>query len=83
MLKRWAAAAAEWTISAVSAFFRALGFRACRYEPTCSVYARQAYRECGFWEATRLSAGRLLSCHPWSPGGHAPLVRLRETRKKS
>ena len=41
----------------------------CRFYPSCSAYALQAYRELGFWTATWLSLRRLLRCHPFHPGG--------------
>jgi uncharacterized protein len=47
--------------------------RACRFEPTCSVYAREAIERYGFWHGARLAAGRLLRCHPFRPGGFDPV----------
>jgi uncharacterized protein len=43
--------------------------RACRFTPTCSEYARLALLKHGFWRGSLLSAGRLLRCHPFHPGG--------------
>ena len=45
----------------------------CRFTPTCSVYAAQAFQKYGFWKALKLSLLRILRCHPWHPGGHDPL----------
>lgn len=47
--------------------------RACRFEPTCSVYAREAFARYGFLRGARLSAGRLLRCQPFRPGGFDPV----------
>ncbi len=47
--------------------------RACRYEPTCSVYAREAIERYGFWRGTRLAVARLARCHPFRPGGFDPV----------
>ena len=47
--------------------------RACRFEPTCSVYAREAIERYGFLRGARLAAGRLLRCHPFRPGGFDPV----------
>ena len=46
----------------------------CKYYPTCSVYALEAYRKHGVIKGTVLSAWRLLRCNPWSLGGvdHVP-----------
>lgn len=57
----------------VSLFFRALGWRACRFHPTCSEYAVVALGRFGTFEALRLAAGRLLRCHPFCAGGFDPL----------
>ncbi len=46
---------------------------ACRFEPTCSLYALEALRQHGALTGSRLSAGRLLRCHPWCAGGHDPV----------
>lgn len=46
--------------------------RACRFEPTCSVYARDAIVRHGLWTGGRLAALRLLRCHPFHRGGVDP-----------
>ena len=46
---------------------------ACRFEPTCSLYALEALRQHGALTGSRLSASRLLRCHPWCAGGHDPV----------
>lgn len=46
---------------------------ACRFEPTCSVYAWEAIERHGFLRGVRLSLGRLLRCHPFRPGGFDPV----------
>ena len=46
----------------------------CKYYPTCSSYALEAYKKHGVFAGTLLSAWRLLRCNPWSCGGvdHVP-----------
>ena len=39
---------------------------ACRYQPTCSVYAKQAIEKFGIFTGLQLSIGRFLRCHPFS-----------------
>lgn len=46
---------------------------ACRFVPSCSQYAEQAFIEHGFFRGLRYAIGRLLRCHPWHPGGHDPI----------
>ena len=46
---------------------------ACRFSPTCSLYAIEALERHGAWRGGRLSAWRLLRCGPWCAGGHDPV----------
>jgi putative membrane protein insertion efficiency factor len=46
---------------------------ACRFEPSCSVYAMEAFTRYGFAKGFWLSAKRLLRCHPFHPGGYDPV----------
>jgi putative membrane protein insertion efficiency factor len=41
----------------------------CRYHPSCSAYALEAYRDFGFVRGTVLAGWRVLRCNPWSHGG--------------
>jgi len=45
----------------------------CRFEPTCSEYARQALRKYGLWKGGLLALRRLMRCHPYSSGGYDPV----------
>jgi uncharacterized protein len=46
---------------------------ACRFTPSCSVYAMEAYSRYGFWKGSRLTIWRLLRCNPFCPGGYDPV----------
>ena len=68
--------AARLLLLAVSAYRLLLspllgGF--CRFEPTCSRYAEQALMRHGALRGLRLTAGRLMRCQPFHPGGFDPV----------
>lgn len=46
---------------------------ACRFEPTCSVYARDAIERHGLMRGSGLAARRLLRCQPLARGGFDPV----------
>ncbi|HKD11563.1 MAG TPA: membrane protein insertion efficiency factor YidD [Thermoanaerobaculia bacterium] len=46
---------------------------ACRFEPTCSVYAREAIVRHGLGKGSFLAFKRLLRCHPLHAGGFDPV----------
>ena len=41
----------------------------CRFYPSCSNYAAEAFTEHGFWRGFALTARRLLRCRPFGPHG--------------
>lgn len=45
---------------------------ACRFHPTCSVYAMDALGKHGWLKGNAKIVWRLLRCAPWSKGGHDP-----------
>jgi putative membrane protein insertion efficiency factor len=46
---------------------------ACRFEPTCSVYAIGALEQHGALAGSALALGRIGRCHPWCAGGFDPV----------
>ena len=62
-----------------------LGNARCKYHPSCSAYALEAYREFGFVRGTVLAGWRLLRCNPWSHGGvdYAHDQRIFPLRRRS
>jgi len=53
--------------------FSSLVGNCCRFQPTCSEYAKEAYQKYGFMKGTYLTIRRLLRCHPWAKGGYDPV----------
>jgi len=47
--------------------------RACRFHPTCSLFALDALGQHGALTGLRLTVARLARCHPWNPGGYDPV----------
>ena len=45
----------------------------CRFHPTCSDYAREAFERHGVWRGLSLAAGRMLRCQPLCRGGLDPV----------
>ena len=56
----------QWTISP-------LLLSSCRFEPSCSEYARQAIARHGALAGVKLTISRLLRCHPWGASGIDPV----------
>ena len=45
----------------------------CRFQPTCSGYARQAIERHGAVAGCLLGLRRIARCHPWGGAGHDPV----------
>ena len=54
----------------------------CKYRPTCSNYAIQAYENYNFFYATLLSIWRVLRCNPLSKGGYDPIPKYKKELKE-
>ena len=46
---------------------------ACRFTPTCSEYAIEAFEKKPFFTALGLTVARVAKCHPFHPGGYDPV----------
>ncbi len=45
----------------------------CRFTPTCSEYALEAFEKYGFFKGFCLSVRRVIRCNPFCRGGYDPL----------
>lgn len=45
----------------------------CRFSPSCSNYAIEAFQAHGAVRGMRLTLRRLSRCHPWGGDGHDPV----------
>jgi uncharacterized protein len=57
----------------------------CKYHPSCSQYAIDAFRELGLVRGAIVAGWRIVRCNPWSHGGvdrvqDRTLFRRREER---
>jgi putative membrane protein insertion efficiency factor len=59
----------------------------CKYHPSCSNYAVDAYSNHNFVYASLLTVWRILRCNPFSKGGFDPIPKFKkqwkEEQKKS
>lgn len=57
----------------------------CRFTPTCSSYAIEAFKKRGFFIGMILTVWRILRCNPFSKGGYDPVPErgLRNRNKSS
>jgi len=54
----------------------------CRFYPTCSAYAREAFLLHGVVKGAMLSLRRILRCHPWGGSGYDPVPKPKKKKEK-
>ena len=52
----------------------------CRFRPTCSAYALEAFSKRGFFVGLYLTVTRILRCNPFSKGGYDPVPEKKDRR---
>lgn len=45
----------------------------CRFQPTCSSYAKESIEVHGPWRGGWLAMRRIARCHPWTEPGYDPV----------
>ena len=56
--------------------------KTCRFTPTCSEYAIDAYKNYNFFYATFLMIYRILRCNPLNKGGYDPIPKFKDKKLK-
>ena len=54
----------------------------CRFYPTCSAYALEAFEKRGFFVGMYLTVTRIFRCNPFCPGGYDPVPLTGLKNKK-
>lgn len=62
-----------WLIRLYQKFISPLKPPCCRFTPTCSTYAIEAFRKRGFFVGFALTVWRILRCNPFCRGGYDPV----------
>ena len=62
-----------WLISLYRKYVSPLKPPCCRFTPTCSAYALEAFKKRGFFVGFILTVGRILRCNPFFKGGYDPV----------
>lgn len=55
----------------------------CRFTPTCSAYALEAFEKRGFFVGLILTVWRILRCNPFCKGGYDPVPEKGFRNKKT
>jgi len=53
----------------------------CRFTPTCSAYALEAFTEWGFFVGLGLTVWRILRCNPFCRAGYDPVPERKRKRR--
>ena len=59
--------------AAISPIIHAMNGPACRFEPSCSVYARDAIAEYGIIRGGAMALWRIARCNPFGGHGYDPV----------
>ncbi len=62
-----------WLIRLYQKFISPIKPNCCRFTPTCSAYAVEAFQKRGFFVGTVLTVWRILRCNPFCKGGYDPV----------
>ena len=70
-----------WLIRLYQKFISPIKPACCRFTPTCSQYAVEAFTKRGFFVGFGLMVWRILRCNPFSKGGYDPVPEKKSRRR--
>ena len=62
-----------WIVGLYRRFISPIKPACCRFTPTCSAYAIEAFQKRGFFIGFILTTWRILRCNPFCRGGYDPV----------
>nr|MBE6544566.1 membrane protein insertion efficiency factor YidD [Oscillospiraceae bacterium] len=62
-----------WLVRLYRKYISPLKPPCCRFTPTCSAYAIEAFQKRGFFAGLILTVWRILRCNPFGKGGYDPV----------
>ena len=71
-----------WLVGLYRKYISPLKPPCCRFTPTCSAYAIEAFEKRGFFVGFALTVWRILRCNPFSKGGYDPVPEKRARKSK-
>ena len=72
-----------WLIRLYQKYISPLKQPCCRFQPSCSAYAIEAFAKRGFFVGFGLTVWRILRCNPFSKGGYDPVPEKRSKKTKT
>ena len=72
-----------WLIGLYRKYISPIKPPCCRFTPTCSAYAIEAFKKRGFFVGMILTISRIVRCNPFSKGGYDPVPEKGLRNKKS
>lgn len=71
-----------WLIGLYRKYISPLKPPCCRFTPTCSAYALEAFKKRGFFVGLILTIGRIFRCNPFFKGGYDPVPEKGSRKRK-
>ena len=72
-----------WLVGLYRKYISPLKPPCCRFTPTCSAYAIEAFQKRGFFVGFALTVWRILRCNPFSKGGYDPVPEKKQRGRRN